>query len=68
MVECRTGKRLQQRACRSVTRAGAFREARMQRPDIFVVLRNQRPVDRLIVPGDAPTLQQDRAWSTENAS
>src|SRR5580692_12081990 len=58
MVERRAGKCLQQRACRGVTGAGALGETRMQRPDVFVVLRNQRAVDRLIVPGDAPALQK----------
>src|ERR1700722_3286585 len=58
MVERRAGKCLQQRACRGGTGAGALGETRMQRPDVFVVLRNQRAVDRLIVPGDAPALQK----------
>src|SRR5262249_54800008 len=33
------------------------RPARLQRPDVGIVLRDQGPSGRLVVPGDAPALQ-----------
>ena len=35
-----------------------FRKTAVQGPDVPIILRNERSVGRLIVPGDAPTLQE----------